>query len=315
MNCVINRDGRLIGTNTDGMGFLDSLAAGDGLRAGRASGAWSSAQAGRPGQWCSASAEAGAARCGRGGPSARRGGGRGRAGRGAGPGRDRPRGRRRRSGRERDPGRDACDEYRRSSPPRPLGRGQVVVDLVYEPAETPIGCGPRRHAGAVVLGGLGMLVHQAAAAARSLDRPRPAPRGHVGGRHCGPAGSRASAVSWPDRPRGRSAGRHRRARRPPRRAALARSRRAPSGWPGATPAACRWPPRSATSPSTSGGFVHPAEAGGALGHPRRRVHGHAGGALERSGGGDGHGHLDHGLRPSPRGVGELSDLAVGNVDE
>ena len=61
-------------------------------------------------------------------------------------------------------------------PAEALGQGQVVVDLVYEPAETEWMAGAARK-GAVVLGGLGMLVHQAAAQLAlwtGLDPPVPA---------------------------------------------------------------------------------------------------------------------------------------------
>jgi shikimate dehydrogenase len=44
-----------------------------------------------------------------------------------------------------------------------LGAGQVVVDLVYEPIETPLLAAARAR-GAVVHDGLGMLLHQAARA-------------------------------------------------------------------------------------------------------------------------------------------------------
>ncbi|HET9441779.1 MAG TPA: shikimate dehydrogenase [Acidimicrobiales bacterium] len=49
--------------------------------------------------------------------------------------------------------------------PASLGAGQVVVDLVYHPAETPL-LAAARAAGATAVGGVGMLVHQAAAAFR-----------------------------------------------------------------------------------------------------------------------------------------------------
>jgi shikimate dehydrogenase len=42
-----------------------------------------------------------------------------------------------------------------------LGRGQLVVDLVYSPSATPLLDGARRH-GASTANGLGMLIHQAA---------------------------------------------------------------------------------------------------------------------------------------------------------
>jgi shikimate dehydrogenase len=42
-----------------------------------------------------------------------------------------------------------------------LGRGQLVVDLVYAPAATPLLDGARRQ-GATTVNGLGMLIHQAA---------------------------------------------------------------------------------------------------------------------------------------------------------
>jgi shikimate dehydrogenase len=42
-----------------------------------------------------------------------------------------------------------------------LGRGQLVVDLVYSPAATPLLDGARRQ-GATTANGLGMLIHQAA---------------------------------------------------------------------------------------------------------------------------------------------------------
>ncbi len=49
--------------------------------------------------------------------------------------------------------------------PSRLGPGQVVVDLVYDPVETPLLVAAREH-GAMPVNGLGMLVHQAAHAFR-----------------------------------------------------------------------------------------------------------------------------------------------------
>jgi len=53
-----------------------------------------------------------------------------------------------------------------------LGPGQVVVDLVYHPPVTPLVAGARER-GAVAVGGLGMLVHQAAHAFRLWTRQEP----------------------------------------------------------------------------------------------------------------------------------------------
>lgn len=50
-------------------------------------------------------------------------------------------------------------------PPERLGRGQLVVDLVYEPAVTPL-LTAARDRGATAVNGLGMLIHQAAHAFR-----------------------------------------------------------------------------------------------------------------------------------------------------
>ncbi len=58
-------------------------------------------------------------------------------------------------------------------PPDLLRSGQVVVDIVYEPVETPL-LAAARSMGLVTVGGLGMLVHQAAHAFRhwtGLDAP------------------------------------------------------------------------------------------------------------------------------------------------
>lgn len=49
--------------------------------------------------------------------------------------------------------------------PTLVGAGQVVADLVYHPLQTPL-LGEARQRGAVAVNGLGMLIHQAAAAFR-----------------------------------------------------------------------------------------------------------------------------------------------------
>jgi shikimate dehydrogenase len=164
VNCVINRDGHLVGTNTDGQGFMESLTRGtafhpDGKRC-VVIGAGGAARA-----VVVALREAGASEivvvARRPDPAIAAAGlaeGRGRVG----------------------SARDAPDADlvvnatpvgmvgERSVTHIPvvsgesLGHGQVVVDLIYEPAETEWMAAARR-GGATVLGGLGMLVHQAAA--------------------------------------------------------------------------------------------------------------------------------------------------------
>jgi shikimate dehydrogenase len=164
INCVINRGGHLVGTNTDGRGFLAALQRGTGLDpagkrcvvvgAGGAARAvilaLSEAQAAqivvvarRP--------EAAAAAALLAGPAGR-----------VGSAREAP---------EADLVVNAtpigmtggqAGSHVPLVPAEVLGTGQIAVDLVYEPAETEWMLGAAR-SGALVLGGLGMLVHQAAA--------------------------------------------------------------------------------------------------------------------------------------------------------
>jgi shikimate dehydrogenase len=162
VNCVLNRDGALVGANTDGEGFLAALARGTGLDpAGRRClvvGAGGAARA-----VVLALAEAGAAevvvvarRAEAALAAAAMAGERGRVG----SARDAP---------EVDlvveatpVGMEGGANATPAVPAGVLSAGQVAVDLVYAPRETPwvqeaAGRGVR------AVGGLGMLVHQAAA--------------------------------------------------------------------------------------------------------------------------------------------------------
>jgi shikimate dehydrogenase len=177
VNCVVNRNGRLVGTNTDGQGFVESLVRETGFDpAGKRCvviGAGGAARA-----VVLALSDAGTseivvvARRPEAAAAAASLATRGRVG----SARDAP---------EADlvvnatPVGMVGEGSGTQTPVVPaeaLGQGQVVVDLVYEPAETEWMAGAARK-GAVVLGGLGMLVHQAAAQLAlwtGLDPPVPA---------------------------------------------------------------------------------------------------------------------------------------------
>jgi len=174
VNCVFERDGRLVGDNTDGPGFVDSLVRDEGVAlAGRRCVLLGAGGAGRavaralgeadvaevvvvnrspdPARWAAELA----GRVGRVGEvgdvaaadvvvNATSLGMAGGAGAGATP-----------------------------VDPDLLRAGQVVVDLVYHPAETPLLAAARAR-GAVAVNGVGMLVHQAAHAfARWTGEPPP----------------------------------------------------------------------------------------------------------------------------------------------
>lgn len=165
VNCVFWRDGRLVGDNTDGAGFLDALRHDPGVDVG--------------GLRCAVVGAGGAGRA-----VARALGDAGaaevvvvnrspepavRAAALAGP-----------AGRVGAPGDVAGAEVVVNATPLGMGRaageplpvdparlraGQVVVDLVYHPEVTPL-LAAARDRGAVAVNGLGMLVHQAAHAFR-----------------------------------------------------------------------------------------------------------------------------------------------------
>jgi shikimate 5-dehydrogenase len=73
-----------------------------------------------------------------------------------------------------------------SLPLDPPGAGQWAVDLVYHPEETPF-LAAAAAAGASVVGGLGMLVHQAALGFEAMTG-RPAPLGAMREAARGPGG-------------------------------------------------------------------------------------------------------------------------------
>lgn len=164
VNSVVVRDGRLVGTNTDGQGFVEALVRGTGIEpAGKRCvviGAGGAARA-----VVLALAEAGATeivvvarRPDAAAAAASLADTRGRVG----SARDAPDADLVVNATPVGMVGDASGSHTPVVPAQALGHGQVVVDLIYEPAETEWMAGAARR-GAVVLGGLGMLVHQAAA--------------------------------------------------------------------------------------------------------------------------------------------------------
>ena len=175
VNCVVNRDGVLLGTNTDGEGFVASLARGAAFDP-PGGGAWSSAPGGRPGPWCWPWPSAGPSRGGGPQPDPRAGRDGRRAGRSRRAGGARRRWRRwpRPSGRltwwstPRRSGWPARRTGRRRATtgwcrPALLHAGQVAADLVYAPRPDALAGRRRRRRAHRAVDGLGMLVHQAAA--------------------------------------------------------------------------------------------------------------------------------------------------------
>ena len=171
VNCIIRRGTRLIGDNTDGDGFLDALRIDEGIDvAGRRCGVVGAGGAGRA--VARALGLAGAAEvvvANRTPEPAER------AAALAGP-----------AGRVGTPEEVAAAEIVVNATPlgmgvvvtttggaeplpldaSRLGSGQVLVDLIYHPAVTPL-IHAARDAGAVAVNGLGMLIHQAASAFRA----------------------------------------------------------------------------------------------------------------------------------------------------
>ncbi len=164
VNCVVPREGRLVGDSTDGQGFLAALGRATGFDpAGRRCMVFGAGGAGRAVVLALAGAGAGevvvvnrTAR--RAEVAAGLAGRRGRVG---------------------EPGQaGGMDLVVQATPvgmagvdgdgslpfdPELLHEGQVVADLVYRPAPTPVVAAARRR-GALAVNGLGMLVHQAALA-------------------------------------------------------------------------------------------------------------------------------------------------------
>jgi shikimate dehydrogenase len=164
VNTVVREGGALVGENTDGQGFLDSLRVDHGFDpANRRCVVLGSGGAARA--VVLALVDAGAADVVVVGRSAERvGAAAALAGRRARPGNAAEVG-------EADLVVNATPVGMAGHPEGPpvdatlLGPGQVVVDLVYHPAITPLLTAARER-GAVAVGGLGMLVHQAAHAFR-----------------------------------------------------------------------------------------------------------------------------------------------------
>ena len=336
VNCVVNRDGVLLGTNTDGEGFVASLARGAGFDpAGKRClvvGAGGAARA-----VVLALAEAGASR-GRGAESARPERARGRRGAGRpgrlGGGGRRPAGSPRRcgspTGGQRHPGRDG-----RAAVPSARGRWTRGCSgpARWRPTwSTPPGRRPGWRAAASGrrrLDGLGMLVHQAAAqlalwtgwsprsrpCGRRPRRPRRRPdlpaTEPVAGSGGGAAAGRwvAGESAWAST--GQSSGLGQRRERRPRAGPASTASR----WEGIVSSVTRmvigrrvrgWRPTSV------------GRLGAVRGERRVRRHRCAASAITRADrlevrrGGPGQGEVDDGTGPATREVADEADVAVGD---
>ena len=331
VNCIVNRNGVLLGTNTDGEGFVASLARGAGFApAGRRClviGAGGAARA-----VVLALADAGASRGGGPQPDARTGGHGRRAGRPGGVGGPAGEGALAEAVGSADLVVNATPVGMAGASPEGPSRGwwrrellhagQVAADLVYAPRPT-AWLVEAAAAGARAVDGLGMLVHQAAAQL-VLWTGEAAPveamwRGGGGGRSRPESrglrtGDRVRPRAWPAaRPRpARASLRQRLQRRlaqgPGQRVALRRDgeQRDAHGDRGRV---------GALQPDHGRRLGAVPGEGGARRHLVCRRADHGAQPFQVGGAGTGQGEVDDGAGPAPREVADEADVAVGDDED